>query len=90
MQEAAMSDHDRGRGPFWPLDVIYRRTRGEMRGEYGGPGRTAFARVAVPVVVLMFGGSILWSALRAIPLSVVLFVAAVIAVRIWLRRRRQR
>jgi hypothetical protein len=81
-----MSDHDKGRGPFWPLDRVYRRTRDELRGEHGGPGRTAFARIVVRLVVLMFGGGVLWSAVRAIPLWFVLLVAAVIVARVLYRR----
>ena len=78
-----------GRGPFWPLDRVYRRVSGEIRGQHGGPGRTAFARIAVVLVVLIFGGSILWSAVRAIPLGFVLLVALVIAARVRYRRWRR-
>lgn len=84
-----MSDHEKHRGPLWPVDVVYRRTYSELRGEHGGRGRTAFARVAVLLVVVTFGGSMLATAVEALwPVLVVLVAAMVVGrlARRWLRR----
>lgn len=84
-----MSEHEKGRGPLWPLDVVYRRTYSELRGEHGGRGRTAFARVAVLLAVALFGGSMLGTALAALWPVLVVLVAVVVVIRLarrWLRR----
>lgn len=75
-----MSEQQKARGLVpWPLGPIYRRVRREVRGEHGGsPVRTAFARVTVLLVVLMFGGEILWSAFKTL-LPAILMVIAVVA-----------
>jgi hypothetical protein len=86
---AAMSEQEKRHGPLWPLDVVYRRTYSELRGEHGGRGRTAFARVAVLSAVLLFGGSMLATALGKAWPAIVVLVAVVVVVRLarrWLRR----
>jgi hypothetical protein len=77
--------HERPRDIWWLLGAIYRRTSGEMRGEYGGPTRTALARIVVVTVVLGFAGSTLWAAFKALLPTILVIAAIVVGLRL-LRR----
>ena len=72
-----MSESERPKDVYRLFAAIYHRTSGEMRGEYGGPTRTALARIFVVTFVLLFAGSTLWHAFTAL-LPTILVIAAVI------------
>lgn len=71
------------------LGAFYRRVFGEMRGEHGSRARTMFARIAVLLVVLACGGSILWDALWAMPTALVVVITLFVVFRVvrWYLRR---
>jgi hypothetical protein len=71
------------------LRALGHRVYAEMRGTHGSRARTRFSRVAVLLVVLGFGGPILWAALRTMPTALVVVIALVVMVRVgrWVWRR---
>jgi hypothetical protein len=64
------------------MRAIYRRTSGEMRGEYGGPARTALVRIWVVTAVLLFAGSTLWAAFKGLLPTILVIVAVVVGLRL--------
>ena len=71
------------------LRAVYRKTREVTSGNHGSPGLTGFSRVMLLLVVLAFGGSILWAALWSMPTALVVFIASVVVIRLvrWSYRR---
>jgi hypothetical protein len=80
-----MSESEKPKDIIWLLGAIYRRTSGEMRGEYGGPTRTALVRIWVVTVVVLFAGSTLWAAFKALLPTILVIVAVIVGLRL-LRR----
>jgi hypothetical protein len=71
------------------LAVFYHRLAEEVRDEHGHQARKAFARVAVMVVGLVFGGPILGAALWSMPTPLAVFIGLAVAFRVgrWFVRR---
>lgn len=80
-----MSESERPKDALWLLRAIHRRLSGEVRGEYGGPTRTALARIWVVTLALLFAGSTLWGAFKALLPAILVIVAVIVGLRL-LRR----
>lgn len=84
-----MSDDEGPKDATDLLRTVYRKSREVTSGEHGGRAVTGLSRVALVVVVLAFGGSILWGALLTMPTPLVVLIAAFVVFRLgrWCYRR---
>jgi fatty acid desaturase len=71
------------------LVAFGQRVYHEMRGKHGSRARTTFSRIAVLVVVLAFGGPILWAAVWSMPTALVVVIAVLVGLWVvgWFWRR---
>jgi hypothetical protein len=71
------------------LCAAYRTSREVTSGKHVGPGLTGLSRVAMVGIVLAFGGSILWAAIRSMPTALVVFIGSFVVFRLarWCYRR---
>ena len=85
----AMSEDEEPRDLVSLLVAFGHRVYHEMRGKHGSRARTTFSRIAVLVVLLAFGGPILWTALWSMPTALAVFIGLAIAFRVgrWFWRR---
>jgi fatty acid desaturase len=64
------------------LHAVYRKTRAVTSGKYGNRGLTGLSRVGLLLVILAFGGPILWAALWSMPTVLVVFIGSVVVFRL--------